>query len=290
VDDFERLQHDEQSVLAKAVVAAVRRVGVPAGGASDRAARMIAAWDGTVSRDSAAAALYEAWLPRLAGAVAENLAHGPGAPFGAGGAERVSNDRLFALLLQTGLSPSPSWLDAWVDGTPRPHGASLFTALDATLRERVREAVSASLAGPTLAAAWQEMTERLGPDPALWAWGRMHRASFEHALAGSPALASVLNTADVPRGGDATTPNATGTGGRQTAGASYREVIDLAHWDRSMTINVPGLSGQPGSPHYADLLPLWAEGGYHPMPFTRAAVEQCAADRLWLVPPHSGPR
>lgn len=51
-----------------------------------------------------------------------------------------------------------------------------------------------------------------------------------------------------------------------------------------MTINVPGVSGQPGSPHYADLLPLWAEGRYHPLPFSRRAVESYAADRLMLLP------
>jgi penicillin amidase len=61
-------------------------------------------------------------------------------------------------------------------------------------------------------------------------------------------------------------------------------VIDVSDWDRSMTINVPGLSGQPGSPHYADLLPLWAEGQYHPLPFSRAAVAAAAAQRLVLVP------
>jgi penicillin G amidase len=93
-----------------------------------------------------------------------------------------------------------------------------------------------------------------------------------------------LNLRDVPRGGDGTTPNATGYGARQTAGASFREVIDVADWDRSMTINVPGASGQPASSHYDDLLPLWAEGRYHPLPYSRAAVDASAAARLVLRP------
>ena len=90
------------------------------------------------------------------------------------------------------------------------------------------------------------------------------------------------------RGGDATTPNATGSGARQTAGASFRLVLDVSDWDRSTTINVPGASGQPGSPHYADLLPLWAEGRYHPLPFSRTAVESHAANRLMLLPAAAG--
>ena len=51
-----------------------------------------------------------------------------------------------------------------------------------------------------------------------------------------------------------------------------------------MTINVPGLSGQPGSAHYADLFPLWANGRYHPLPFSRRAIDAAAAERLVLVP------
>jgi penicillin amidase len=151
-----------------------------------------------------------------------------------------------------------------------------------------RSAVRAALTGPALGEAWRELAGKLGPDPAAWSWGRMHRASFEHALAGSPALRAVLNTEDVPRGGDSTTPNATGSGARQTAGASFRLVLDVSDWDRSTTINVPGASGQPGSPHYADLLPLWAEGRYHPLPFSRTAVESHAANRLMLLPAAAG--
>ena len=53
--------------------------------------------------------------------------------------------------------------------------------------------------------------------------------------------------------------------------------------------NVPGESGDPDSSHYSDLLDDWASGRYHPMPFTRSAVEAAAAEHLWLVPrPTSG--
>ena len=35
---------------------------------------------------------------------------------------------------------------------------------------------------------------------------------------------------------------------------------------------------------YDDLLPLWAEARYHPMLFSRAAVEKAAESRLRLAP------
>jgi penicillin amidase len=61
-------------------------------------------------------------------------------------------------------------------------------------------------------------------------------------------------------------------------------VIDLSDWDRSTTINVPGESGQPGSPYYDNLYPLWADGKYHPMLFSREAIEKHSAHRLRLAP------
>ncbi len=70
----------------------------------------------------------------------------------------------------------------------------------------------------------------------------------------------------------------------QTHGASFREILDVGNWDGSQGINVPGESGQPGSPHYGDLLPLWIEGNYFPLLYSRPAVEKAATDRLLLEP------
>ncbi|HEY7544125.1 MAG TPA: penicillin acylase family protein, partial [Blastocatellia bacterium] len=81
------------------------------------------------------------------------------------------------------------------------------------------------------------------------------------------------------------TVNATaGAGMKQTAGASFREILDLADWDNSVAINVPGQSGQPGSRHYGDLLPLWAEGKYFPLLFSRQKIEQHSTEKLILEP------
>ncbi len=51
----------------------------------------------------------------------------------------------------------------------------------------------------------------------------------------------------VERPGDGNTVNATsGAAFRQTNGASYREILDLSDWDRSVMTNVPG----PAQPLY----------------------------------------
>jgi len=87
------------------------------------------------------------------------------------------------------------------------------------------------------------------------------------------------------RSGDANTVMATGGANfRQTAGASYREVIDLGDFDNSVAINVPGQSGQPESAHYADLLKPWAEGGYFPLLYSRQRVEAETKHLLVLEP------
>jgi penicillin amidase len=48
--------------------------------------------------------------------------------------------------------------------------------------------------------------------------------------------------------------------------------------------NVPGESGDPASKHYSDLLQDWAAGRYHPLPYSRKAVEAAMEERTILQP------
>jgi len=61
-------------------------------------------------------------------------------------------------------------------------------------------------------------------------------------------------------------------------------LLELADGDRSRRTNMPGESGDPDSPHYADLIDDWTNGRYHPMPFTRKAVEAATRERINLIP------
>jgi len=96
----------------------------------------------------------------------------------------------------------------------------------------------------------------------------------------------LLDLGPLARPGDEYTPNATGMGDswEQISGASYRQILDLNNWDRSWVINTPGQSGQPGSPHYSDLMQLWDVGRYFPLLYSRRAVEGETTDRLTLEP------
>jgi penicillin amidase len=252
--DFEHLQHDEVSRPARDLMGLLKEVRV-----EDPELRpwmeRLAAWDGTVDRDSAAAALYEIWMSKLAAAVFKPHVPEKWLPVVEGGVERTVG------LLR---NPSLQW--------PRWFGKDPRAGRDAVLRTSLAKAVA-------------EAKAKLGPDPARWRWGALHAATFRHALATDPERQALFGLPPAERGGDDTTLNVgVGPGFEVAHGASFREVLDVADWDRSVATSVPGQSGQPGSPHYGDLLPLWAEGRYFPLLFSRKRIEEVAKERLVLAP------
>lgn len=116
----------------------------------------------------------------------------------------------------------------------------------------------------------EKLTTDLGADWAAWRYGRVHTQAFPHPL---------LTAFDLP-----TIERRGGNGAVGADGASYREIIDVSNWDNSQTINTPGQSGQPESPYYGNLLPLWAEDQYFPMTFSRTLIDQKTAHTLTLQP------
>ncbi len=104
------------------------------------------------------------------------------------------------------------------------------------------------------------LTKEQGADPSRWRYGPLHVRDFPHPF---------VKEFDLP-----TVERNGGTGAVMADGASYREIWDVADWDRSVVTNVPGQSGQPESPFYGNLLPLWDRGEYFPMAYTRARVDQ----------------
>jgi penicillin amidase len=246
VEDFKRLQHDETSLPARELVRMLEVLPGPLSPVAKKAQALLAGWDQVLSQDSAAAALFEIWLARLrANFVASEVA--------------VAHRDLVARHL------------------PLPQLIALLRLASAADRERVMHTA--------LEEAWKEAEKLLGADSAAWRWGTLHTIEFRHPLANTPARRAVFNLGPVPRGGDAFTPNATsGPGYRQASGASYRQILDLEDWDRSVFTSTPGQSGQPGAPHYRDLLEPWAKGEYAPLVFTRRAVEAETVHRLVLEP------
>ena len=141
----------------------------------------------------------------------------------------------------------------------------------------------------SLQGALAELTTRLGPDMNGWAWGRLHHAAWSPAIAvlADPTLKAAMSVGPEPIPGGASSPRA-GAYAPATFdvnhGASVRMVIDVGAWDNSMVVDTPGQSGDPASPHYRDLFPLWAAGTYVPLLYSRKAVE-AQAERVISVRP-----
>jgi penicillin amidase len=153
--------------------------------------------------------------------------------------------------------------------------AAIYSVWRSVANAQDREAAAGegrrkAVMGATLQKALALLRTEQGPDPAGWRWGRMHTRAFSHPFV--PAF----NLPTVERAG--------GSGTVAADGASYREVLDVSDWDRSIVTNTPGQSGQPESPFYGNLLPLWASDTYFPLVFSRARVDKESAHRLTLRP------
>ena len=151
------------------------------------------------------------------------------------------------------------------------------------------EAARDALMRDTLAAADEDCARLMGPDRAAWAWGRLHQLRFAHAL--GQILPEIggrrLDVGPVPIGGSNTTVGLAeyrDTDFGIIFGASFRMVLDVGDWDRSLAINAPGQAGNPASRHYDDLTPLWAAGDCVPLLFSDEAVEAATVARIHLLP------
>ena len=147
-----------------------------------------------------------------------------------------------------------------IDG-PGPGGGADSSAAPAPKRPEVEAALRKTV---------DKLTADFGSDWTAWQYGRVHTQAFPHPI---------LTAFDLP-----TIQRRGGNGAVGADGASYREIIDVSNWDNSLTVNTPGQSGQPESPFYGNLLPIWSEDQYFPMAFSRALVDQKTAHRLTLQP------
>ncbi|MCE4537454.1 penicillin acylase family protein [Pelomonas sp. P7] len=257
LEDSMRLQNDLLSVSARRVQAVLRGT-TWADPRAASAARLLLGWDAVERGDSAAAALFELWWSRHLGpAVKDALA-----PRNAAALIRTADA---GLLLQTLEQPASA---LGVGATAR--------------RDRLLEA--------SLAAAWDELGRLAGPDTTAWRWDRLHSVQFMHPLANAfdEATRARLNVGPFPKQGGSDTVNVSAYDPatlREIGGPSLRIVLDVGQWDNSRAVNTPGQSGDPASPHYRDLAPLWLKGEYFPLLYSRPKVEAATERRIELLPP-----
>ena len=233
---------------------------------SARALEMLAAWDGRVAADSTAASLYEFFVWEMTRRLAEAKAPRSyrwalGDGFTPLTVRTIIGHRMICLLVRLMEERPDDWF-----------GRPWLAEVDAAL--------SAAYAGLLL---------RFGPDERLWAWGRVRPTTLRHPASARRPLGLLLDLGPFPWGGDSdTVSQAAGTMRAPSDGvsvvASLRMVIDVGNWDASRFVLPGGQSGNPLSPHYSDMLPLWRRGMGVPIAWSAEKVERAAAEELRILP------
>jgi penicillin amidase len=252
--DLAAIQHDELSIPARTLTPLLRDLPLPDGPVSE-ARGLLLDWDFVLDRDSVEAGIYVAWERALHRALRDRLVPAD--------AREAVGDLSMQRMLEALVTP-----DARLGSNP-------VTARDSLLTDCLEEAVNA-------------LSKKFGPDRSAWRYGQ---ADYKHALIRHPMSAAVnpeirarLDVGPLPRGGDGNTVNNTSGADNQATGATFRVVIDTADWDTALATSAPGQSGNPDSPHYADLFPLWAQGRYFPLLYSREKIEATAETMTLLKP------
>ena len=274
------------------------------------ALKLLKTWDGTLSADSPAAAIYQVFIRKMTRIL---LTDKLDPPTNRNRASKGATGQASLTSRYMGKGPTPAlaeiglfaerWLP-WLTQVLADPDSSWFDLGKGETRDEVIRLA--------LLAALDELKSLLGTDMQRWGWGKLHQCTFHHALDAHPLIAQLFNRGPYPTGGDSTTIWATGTGfdnlgisGQSTLAASpadtkpvftppatnahvigppYRMIVDLGELRNSISLLAPGQSGNPASPHYDDQVDPWYQAGYHPMLYYRQDVEQHARHHLILSP------
>jgi penicillin G amidase len=262
--DYRAIHADSISVNALETMTIVRNIDFGDDGLNDYR-DWLAGWDGSFDADSPQAALFAAFGAHLIDNLfTDQLPEDVG----------IGNGLMFAAIQ---LLDEPD--NVWWDNA----STEAVETRDAIVRASLEEAVA-------------QITRLLGADRAGWRWGALHTSTFVSnplGLSGIGLIEDMVNRGPTASPGGDQIVNATGWDAFSAVAAddfgltslpSMRMIVDVANFDASLSIITTGQSGHPFSPHYADQIAPWTNVDYHPMLFTRAAVEASAASRLVLQP------
>jgi len=268
-DDFARMQLDDfspQAALLAPTIVAQRYTHPDA----ELAASLLRDWDFRMAADSTGALVFGVFLVELAqvltgGLLREDIGlYLSFLPYYYGAADR---------LLDPASPPDPAT-------HPLLQGRPLQFICEETLIRTVRL-----------------IRRALGRRRGGWKWGRLHTYNFRHLGAAGGVGAWLLWRGRYPAPGNGATLNVGGFNAAVARGyrptpleryevdviPSLRMICAMADPDGTRIVGPLGQSGQPGSRHYDDLMPLWLSGRYVKLPLTRKGAESIAVATLTLA-------
>ena len=257
-DDMAAIQADQTSTQVRVLLPFL--LDVPP--ADDRQAQAIALlhdFDGTLSMESTAAAIYEAWMLHLERAMFED-------DLRATLFEEMAT-RANSLFLANVLA-DPIQGAVWCDNVLSPAPESC-----------------AEIAQVALDNALDDLQQRMGDDMRNWRWDRIHQTQYPHNPFSQVSYLKWLFHRTIPNGGDRYTVNVAPVNLKnpyvQTNSPGYRHIVDLSDLSGSRFMITTGQSGNVLSRHYDDLIARHRDVAYLPMTFGR---ENVMGDTLRLEP------
>ncbi len=239
---------------------------------TDQEAKAIALlrdWDLDLKTDRVGATIYEAWYVfALRNTIGDEMSDTIETQYLLGNYQRHGTQHV-PMMRRLLADPNNAWFD------------------DVTTPDKVETRDDILRRGLVDALAW--LSDEYGKDPNNWTWGRAHVVSFSHLTFGSlPVLSNIFNSRTIPARGDAFTVDAMGFDWSAPFGVghgvSQRMIVDMADFDRMEIILPTGQSEHLFYSHRADMLQMWQDVQYIPMPFSQTAVEADTQSTLTLQP------
>ena len=243
VEDFERLQNDTYSHLAREVVPFIFAAFADSASAHPGDQRLLEYfrnWNFYFTQEDIATSIFQMFFVRLL----ENIYK-----------DEMGDDlyhdfvllvnvpiRVTTKLLRDGNSP-------WFDDVATTN----IETRDDIVRRSLRQAADA-------------LGERFGPEMKTWRWGDMHTVTLKHPFGLQPPLDRIFNVGPFPASGGSSSlvscEYSFNTPFTVTVGPAFRQIFDMANPRQARAVLASGQSGQIFHRHYDDQTHLWRNGGY----------------------------